>query len=118
MRRAKKKRETRGERGWHTSTPVEHTPSRAVYACASGSVSATARATTLTECHERVPTMGSLQVVCASLPRCVVVDVLGIALRTGNDNDNDTQRSPTICRQRPGLTGVSVGVITPRKRIC
>ena len=35
-----------------------------------------------------------------------------------NDNDNDTQRRPTICRWRPGLTGVSVGVITLRKRIC
>ena len=39
----------------------------------------------------------------------------------GNDNDNDnhTQRSPTSVKWRPGLTGVSVGVMTPRKkRIC
>ena len=32
-----------------------------------------------------------------------------------NDNDNDTQRRPSNSRQRPGLTGVSVGVITPKK---
>ena len=30
-----------------------------------------------------------------------------------NDDDDDTQRSPSNSRWRPGLTGVSVGVITP-----
>ena len=33
-----------------------------------------------------------------------------------NDNDNDTQKSPNICRWRPGLTGKSVGIMTPRKK--
>ena len=32
-----------------------------------------------------------------------------------NDNNNDTQRSPTSVR-RPGLTSVSVGVMTQQKK--
>ena len=35
---------------------------------------------------------------------------------TLGDYDDDTQRSPSNSRWRPGLTGVSVGVITPRKK--
>ena len=34
-----------------------------------------------------------------------------------DDDDDDTQRSPSNSRQRPGLTGVSVGVIAPRKNM-
>ena len=35
-----------------------------------------------------------------------------------NDNDdNDTQRSPSNCRERSDLTGVSAGVTTPRKSV-
>ena len=33
-----------------------------------------------------------------------------------NDNDNDTQKSPINVCQRPGLTSVSEGVMTPRKK--
>ena len=34
-----------------------------------------------------------------------------------DDDDDDTQRSPSNSRQRPGLTGVSVGVLAPRKNL-
>ena len=33
-----------------------------------------------------------------------------------NDNDNDSQKRSTNISQRPGLTGMSEGVITPRKK--
>ena len=59
---------------------------------------------------------------CASLE--VVVELLlhsqslGLVdLFQGNDNDNETQRSPSNSRQSPGLTSVSVGVMTPRKSL-
>ena len=35
-----------------------------------------------------------------------------------NDNDNDTQRSPSTNCQWPVLTNMSVGAATQRKRIC
>ena len=35
---------------------------------------------------------------------------------SSDDDDDDTQRSPSNSRWRPGLTGVSVGVITPTKK--
>ena len=36
--------------------------------------------------------------------------------KPNDDNDNDTQRSPANNCQWPGLTGMSEGVMTPRKR--
>ena len=43
------------------------------------------------------------------------VQVVTVIVR---DDDDDTQRSPSNSRLRPGLTDVSVGVITQRKRVC
>ena len=45
-----------------------------------------------------------------------VIEALGGVVL--DNDDNDTQRSPSNSRWRPGLTSVSVGVMTPRERVC
>ena len=40
------------------------------------------------------------------------------AWEVDDDDDDDTQRSPSNSRWRPGPRGVSVGVITPRNKVC
>ena len=41
---------------------------------------------------------------------------VALASKPTIDDDDDTQRSPSNSRWRPGLAGVSVGVITPRQK--
>ena len=45
----------------------------------------------------------------------MLYSVLPKSQTSKSDNDNDTQEMSTNIRQRPGLSGVSEGVITPRK---
>ena len=49
----------------------------------------------------------------------VMARTISPAAPSDNDNDNDTLREvPHLSNEGLGLTGKSVGVMTPRKRIC
>ena len=52
-------------------------------------------------------------------PLAALHSLMFIPFSVDSDNDNDTQRCPSNnVKGLAGLTGMSVGVMTPRKRIC